>query len=117
MRFQTPSDPALWYTIKSTDGSPDFAALVKIPALTELLRVQARYGLNTAQPDFSQYAREIAKRWFVEFRGCECDDGSAMPNTLENRVMLLENKAVFDLVAKALNDSGEWRAEGNAVAG
>jgi len=117
MRFQAPTDPALWYTIKSTDGSPDFCAQVKVPALTELLKVQARFGLNTERPDFAGYNREIAKRWFIEFRGCELEDGSPMPSTLENRVLLLENKAVFDLVAKALNDSGEWRAEGNAAAG
>ena len=117
MRFQQPTDAPLWFTLKSTDGSPDFGAQVKVPALTELLRVLARFGLNTERPDFAQYTREIAKRWFVDFRGWEDDNGSPVQNTLENRVCLLENKAVFELISKALNESGEWRAEGNAAAG
>lgn len=113
----TQSKEPRWYSVAVPEGAGAVRVQVVTPGLTELCEVQSRCRLTTPAPDFRAYFREVAKRWFVAFEGIVGDDDSPIANTLENRIVLLDKRSINNAVVAALDDSSEWRAEGNAEAG
>lgn len=120
MKFSMPKDPPRWYTVASQEGEEDFVVLLKVPSVPELMSVWNRCGMTGIQgskPDLKLYGMEVAKRWFIDFRGFEDNDGVPWPNTLENRVELLGKAPIWKFITEIIQDTNTWRNEGNAVAG
>lgn len=83
-----------------------------LPTVSEVQQAMGRY-----QNDQRRFNRFFAENWFRDFAGLEDSDGQMIPNTLENRILLLDEPVIQEFVHAKLRRAEEWGMEKNADGG
>jgi hypothetical protein len=88
------------------------------PATDEYMTLASRYKLGTANPNWSGMLKHIADHWWVGFKDANDRSGSAIPNTPENRLKLLQvSEPLVSFILTQLRAEAGTDAEGNAASG
>jgi hypothetical protein len=92
---------------------PNSTAEVELKLLT---RTEME-SLTKAQGGIRGENKRIARDYFRDFKGCRDAKGNEIPNTPENRSVMLEDLEFGGWLVGQLMQIGEWRNEGKGDSG
>jgi hypothetical protein len=99
-------------------GRPEFSVELFCPTTSEMNRVAARFRVLNDDRDLKGLAKYIGENWFRDFRGIVDQNDDPLPNTIENRVALLDQvPGLMAWVQGRIADFSAWLDEGNGGSG